>query len=176
MRHPQVHTYRPYFAGVFLVCLFAGGCGNNTGTETSNDTGVHATADPVVGFASSNPFVLPGCYEMTHKGDTATLQLSVQDSVVRGRLVYRWYQKDANTGTIKGVLRDSLILADYTFASEGLTSVRELILKIQDTVLVEAFGDLQTKGNKIVFANPAQVQYMADNPFVKVACDSLPNP
>lgn len=175
MRNTQLHTSRMSFGGILLICLLVTACGSNPGTETSDNTGVHASADPVVGFAQSNPFVLPGCYEMTHKGDTATLQLDVQDSVVTGRLAYRWNQKDHNTGTIRGVLRDSLILADYTFESEGLTSVRELILKIEDTVLVQAFGDLQTKGNKIVFANPTAVQYMVDNPFVKVACDSLPN-
>lgn len=176
MSNTQLHTSHISFVGILLVCLLAAGCGNNPNADATDNTGVHATADPVVGFAQSDPFVLPGCYEMTHKGDTATLQLEVEDSLVTGRLAYRWYQKDANTGTIKGVLRDSLILADYTFESEGLTSVRELILKIEDTVLVEAFGDLQTKGNKVVFANPAAVQYMTDNPFVKVACDSLPNP
>lgn len=175
MRHTQLHTSLICFGSILLNCLLATGCGNNPDATTSDNTGVHATADPVVGFAQSNPFVLPGCYEMTHKGDTATLQLAVQDSVVSGSLVYRLFQKDKNTGTIKGVLRDSLILADYTFESEGLTSVRELILKIEDTVLLQAFGDLQTKGNKVVFVNPAAVQYMADNPFVKLACDSLPN-
>ncbi|OLY93919.1 hypothetical protein SAMN05444008_11125 [Cnuella takakiae] len=175
-RYLPDQSFKSYCKWLFSLCLVvvgAAGCSGNETTTETDETGVHAAADPVVGFAQSEPFVLTGCYEMTHKRDSATLQLEVQDSVVTGRLVYRRYQRDGNTGTIKGVLRDSLILADYTFQSEGLTSVRELVLKIKDTTLVEAFGDLKNEGNKIVFSNTANLQYMEENPFVKVACDTL---
>lgn len=157
------------------MLLFAA-CRNGSQGPTANtaDPGkagsVHATADPVVGFAEAAPFVLAGCYEMTMQRDTATLNLQVTDTVVTGTLVYRWYARDGNTGTIKGVLRDSLVVADYTFRSEGLTSVREVIFKIQDTTLVQAFGDLANRGNKIVYANRDAVQYTTDHPFVKVPC------
>ena len=158
----------------FLCSLVA--CNNSSGdrdavSDSSDNTGVHASADPVVGFAEGSPFVLKGCYEMTMKRDTATLNLQVQDTVVTGDLVYRWYERDGNTGTIKGVLRDSLIVADYTFESEGMTSVREVIFRIKDTTLVQAFGELDARQDKVVFRNPSQVQYMVDNPFVKVDCD-----
>lgn len=158
-----------------IALLLMAACGNS-GTGNPRDAGsakegsVHATADPVVGFAEAAPFVLEGCYEMTMQRDTATLSLQVSDTLVTGTLVYRWYARDGNTGTIKGVLRDSLVVADYTFQSEGLTSVREVIFRIQDTTLVQAYGDLANRGHKIVFARPDSLQYTTDHPFVKVPC------
>lgn len=163
---------KPFFK--FFLFLLLASCGNasnengNAG-DTANTEGAHAGAKPT-GVIGSKPMVLAGCYEMTIKRDTATLNLQVQDTAVSGNLQYRWAEKDGNTGTIKGVLRDSLIIADYTFQSEGTTSVREVVFKIHNNTLVQAFGQLIDQAGKIVFIDRAGLQYMHENPFVKVPC------
>lgn len=153
-----------------IVCLLAS-CGSQTsGDAAPQADGVHGNAPQTTGGFSDRLVVLEGCYEMTLKRDTATLSLHLQDSIVTGNLRYNWYEKDDNTGTIKGVLRDSLIFADYTFESEGLTSVREVIFKIQEDGLLQASGELEDRNGKIVFRNPSSLQYTYSSPFVKVAC------
>jgi hypothetical protein len=131
---------------------------------------VHAHADPTTGVLAGPPFVLAGCYEMTMNRDTAQLQLEVKDTTITGKLRYNLFRRDSNIGSLTGVLRDSLIVAHYTFESEGLTSVREVIFKISDTTLLQAYGDLNTRGGKVVFSDPTQLQYTQANPFVKVPC------
>ncbi len=101
------------------------------------------------------------------KNDSGWLNLTVNDTVVTGDLKYNLYEKDKNAGTIKGVLRDSLIIADYTFHSEGTTSVREVIFKISGDTLIQAFGDLVEKDGKIIFTNKNDLQYITTNPFIK---------
>jgi hypothetical protein len=158
----------------FTLLVFAA-CGNSTADavvaeDSAKESSVHAGADPVVGFATGKPFVLAGCYTMIFKKDTTTLSLAVKDTLVSGKLAYHIWEKDKNTGTIKGKLQDSLIIADYTFQSEGTTSVREVIFKIKDSTLVEAFGDVAERDHKLVFSNPSRLQYMDQSPFVKIDC------
>lgn len=159
----------------FIACIAVAMACNNSTTETTTleegalEGSVHAgAADTIV--TNAQPFVLDGCYEMTMKKDSAFLQLQLTDSVVNGTLNFNFFEKDSNKGTIKGVLRGDKIIADYTFQSEGLTTVREVVFLLQDKTLVQGFGELQEKGGKFVFTDPDNLQYQPDNPFIKTDC------
>lgn len=156
-----------------LAAAVTAGCNGNTGTDdTANNDGtgsVHGNATPI-GTTDTKPLILDGCYEMIIRQDTAKLELTIQDSTVTGRLVYDWHEKDRNTGTIKGVLRDSLIIADYQFESEGMMSVREVVLRIGKDALSQGFGELSDNNGKIVYTDPSNLQYDTVHPFIKVPC------
>lgn len=155
---------------LLILLLSVGACSNDTKQQASTEDAVHAGADAVTGFAEGSPFAVSGCYRMTQKRDTALLNLQVTDTLVSGDLVYHWNTRDGNKGTLKGVLRDSLILADYTFQSEGMTSVREVIFKIKDSTLVQAFGELVPGKEKVSFRNRNTLQYLEKTPFLKISC------
>src|SRR5687767_702801 len=95
--------------------LLAVGC-NSERSETQgasdNDstTGAHAGAG-TTGTHSTIGF-REGCFEMIMKRDTATLSIRLQDTVVTGQLQFRWAEKDHNNGTIRGHIKDSLLIAD----------------------------------------------------------------
>lgn len=164
--------YRSAVVSVLLLCA----CGNsnsNTGidqkdTALSSQTIHTNVADTIV--TGARPMVLSGCYQMILKRDTATLHLTVTDTTVTGELRYNWYARDDNTGTVNGVLRNDRILADYTFQSEGSTSVREVVFKIQDSVLLQGFGELTEQGGKVIFQDRERLQFQTANPFFKIAC------
>ena len=153
---------------IAIVAVFS--CTNETAGESSSiDTaGAHAGASNT--GTLSTIALRDGCYEMVMKRDTATLQISLQDSLVTGSLDYRWHEKDHNTGTIKGYLRDSLIVADYTFESEGMTSVREVIFKLEGDTLLQGFGNLKEENGKIIFTDRNTLQFTNANPFFRVKC------
>ncbi len=158
--------------GIFVFCS----CNNENAvtavdpkdTALSSQT-IHTNADDTV-VTNAKPMVLTGCYQMILKRDTANLNLIAKDSSVSGSLHYDFYEKDKNTGTLKGVLRNDTIYADYTFQSEGRTSVREVVFRIQDGTLLQGFGNLTEQNSRIVFQNPDQLQFQTDNPFLKVPC------
>jgi len=154
---------------LFLLCFFS--CAENNNSTAGNDAGetIHANAKDSI-ITQAEPFVLSGCYQMTMKQDTANLQLNLMDSTVTGKLQYDWNEKDGNTGTIKGVLRDSLVFADYTFESEGLMSVREVIFRLHDHSLIQGFGQLEEKKGKIVFKDKGSLQFDTTHPFFKTRC------
>jgi hypothetical protein len=158
-----------------LIPVVLCACTNNTTTKvTDQDTAASAQtihtniSDTVV--TTAEPITLNGCYRMVLKKDTATLNLTVHDSTVTGNLQYHWFERDANDGTIKGVLRNDTIYADYTFRSEGLTSVREVVFKVDNDQLVQGYGDLTEQNGKVIFRNKAALQFQTANPFLKIAC------
>ena len=160
------------FSFVFLLLLLFA-CNNPSASTDAQDPAtegsVHAgAADTLV--TSAEPLVLTGCYEMTMKKDSAFLDLQVEDTIITGTLDFNFFEKDRNRGTLQGVLRNDLILADYTFQSEGVTSVREVIFKIKEGTLLHAYGEMKEQGGKLVFVDYADLQYPEANPFIKVSC------
>lgn len=152
-----------------LLSIFFIFCAACNESAPPGESAVHANASDTINRAGT-PIVISGCYQMTLKRDSATLDLSIKDTTVSGKLNYIFFEKDQNRGTIKGVLRNDIIYADYTFESEGKTSVREVIFKISDDTLIPAYGDLTQKGNKIVFVDKEALQFNDFHPFIKVAC------
>ncbi len=105
---------------------------------------------------------------MSLKQDTATLSLNTTGDSVTGSLSYHWYERDDNDGTFKGIIKnDSIILANYTFQSEGITSVRQVVFKIKDSVLLQGYGEQFTKNDTALFRDVNLVIFDTKNPFKK---------
>jgi hypothetical protein len=159
-------------AALLAFCILA--CNNESANDVSAKdsmvgTTLHSNATDTI-ITNAKPLQLSGCYEMVFKKDSAHLVLEVKDTTVTGTLVFNFAQKDKNRGTIKGVLRNNMIYADYTFHSEGMTSVREVVFKIEDDNLVQAFGDITEKGGKLIFTDKEHLQFQTANPFIKTDC------
>lgn len=149
-----------------LVCCIACNDGVNQSETTTKDTTVPVDDSHI----STTPIPLDGCYTMIAKNDTAHLRLNVIDSMVTGHLSYHLYEKDNNDGSLKGVVRDGLIIADYTFRSEGMMSVRQVVFKMTGTALAEGYGDLNTSGDTVRFNDVNKLEFMNDRPFLKKPC------
>lgn len=123
-----------------LGCLLGSACsGNRTeGTEGKEGAGASTT-----------------CYTYTTDNDSIMLQLTRRGNAVEGALTYVLREKDMNTGTIKGVMEGDTLFADYTFSSEGITSVREVAFVKRGDDLVEAFGEVEEQDGKFVFTDPS---------------------
>lgn len=93
------------------------------------------------------------CYASYNMGDTVVLKMQHAGDIVTGTLQYKIREKDANSGTIKGTTQGDLLLADYTFTSEGLVSVRQVAFKKIGDSYVEGFGEIDTTTTNIQFKN-----------------------
>lgn len=156
---------------VILMCFFILLSCSNADTSSDNDPSaqtIHTNAGTIV--INAQPLWQSGCYLMVFKKDTARLNLHITDTVATGHLTYNRYEKDNNTGDIKGVIKDSILDADYTFQSEGMTSVREVRFKVNDTALWQATGKVAIVNNKVIYADKNRLQYDSLHPFVKVPC------
>lgn len=163
---------RLYYLILFTTIV---ACNNSSGTTTVKDT-TSSSQTPhnnATTSSFSQPVIEAGCYQQVLKKDTADMRLEMKDSIISGYLRYNRFQKDGNIGSFKGVLRDSLLIVDYTFRSEGMTSVREIIFKAKNNQLYEAVGKRDERTGKNIYVSKDTLQYNAMPPFVKVDCNKM---
>ena len=154
---------------ILIAFILVAACNSK---QEANTDAVAAKEDTVteLRYVTKTPLGIPGCYSWTAGRDTATLHLQVKETQVTGNLIYDWSEKDRNAGTLQGAVQDSLLVANYTFQSEGMTSVREVVFKIKGDLLIEGYGAVITRGDTIKYKNKAKLQFQNDRPFIKGAC------
>jgi len=116
-------------------------------------------------FSCNNPTKKPGdaptsikenplnCYSYIKNNDTIILKTINVNGSMTGTLVYHYYQKDKNRGTIQGQMKGELLIADYSFASEGTQSVRQIVFKKKGDTFIEGFGEIEDINGKTTFKN-----------------------
>ena len=112
----------------------------------------------------------PECYAYRTDTDTVRLTLQTTQPTVTGQLAYRYFEKDRNQGTISGTMHGDTLLADYTFQSEGTTSVRQVAFLRRDIGLVEGFGPMAEHQGKLIFTQPQKLEYDAKYTLLPVPC------
>ena len=112
----------------------------------------------------------PQCYAYRTDTDTVRLTLQTTQPTVTGQLTYRYFEKDRNQGTIKGTMHGDTLLADYTFQSEGTTSVREVAFLRRDTGFIEGYGPVTELQGKTIFKLPRTLHFDAKYTLLPVAC------
>lgn len=122
-----------------------------------------ATQEPAVATG-------PQCYAHTTATDTIRLTLQTTPPTVTGQLTYHYLEKDRNQGSIRGTMHGDTLLADYTFQSEGVTSVRQVAFLRRDIGFIEGFGPVVERQGRLVFAQPRTLQFDARYALLPVTC------
>jgi hypothetical protein len=130
-----------------------------------HEQSTQATQEPTAPAATG-----PQCYAYRTETDTVRLTLQTTQPTATGQLAYRYFEKDRNTGTISGTLHGDTLLADYTFQSEGTTSVRQVAFLRRDTGFIEGFGPVAERGGKMVFTSPRTLHFDAKYTLLPVDC------
>ncbi len=141
-------------AGLAISC-------NNDSTKTTD-----AEKTNVEKIDSSNE---RQCYADTTK-NKVFLHLNLKDNNVTGSLDYQIAGKDQNKGSLQGEMKGDTLIADYNFMSEGIQSTRQVIFLKKDNTLVEGYGDVEEKNGKMIFKNPAKVNFGNGIVLQKVEC------
>lgn len=149
---------------LLISVVFLAACNSKTETQSQK------TADTLKNSVETSAASINGCYISILKNDTATLNINENGSTVSGELIYKRFEKDNNKGTFKGEIKDSLIIGDYTFQSEGKSSVRQVVFKVSGTNLIEGYGDINMNGDTANFKNISRLNYQDDQPFIKTNC------
>ena len=116
--------------------------------------------------------VSKGCYRSVINKDTILMNLTLKgNELVSGNLDYNFFEKDENKGLLVGELKGDTLFADYTFMSEGVLSMREVVFLKQGNNYVEGFGDVvdDNKG-KVTFKDKKQLKFDGKVVLLKVDC------
>lgn len=103
---------------------------------------------------STNEENIVGCYVATLAKDVYTININSQNNQsVEGTLTFDNFEKDSSSGTFGGTYIDGILLGEYSFQSEGMDSVMQVIFKKQGNDFVRGFGPVNATGDAFVDVN-----------------------
>ena len=151
---------------VYFAVIALASCNSNSRTIAKNsdtlNAGVKATDTRRVNEKS--------CYQYYSVKDTVKLEVVKNENSISGTLRIKHFGKDENIGTFTGVMKQDTLVADYTFMSEGVTSVRQIAFFKRNNTLVEGYGDVEEKNGKMVFRNLDKLNFKDSAPLVLGLC------
>ena len=108
------------------------------------------------------------CFSFEQNGSAVSLQMQTIENDVTGTMVYALAEKDRNTGNFKGTIKNNILIADYTFQSEGVESTRQIAFELKDNKLIEGYGEMNEDGTK--FKDITQIKFDSKMPLSKTDC------
>ncbi len=156
------------FLLIIIGSLFVA-CGHKT-TEPPKEEPKVAPKEEPKNDMTANEGKAPECYRYLNNKDTIYLQISEAYNMITGLLLYKYYQKDKNLGTIQGKMVGDVLVADYTFRAEGRVSSRQIAFKKKGDDFVEGYGDVKDVNGKMVFKDVNTLKYNDSMVLRKVPC------
>lgn len=99
-----------------------------------------------------------GCYVARTGKDVYTMQIQSQyGNNVSGTLNFKNFEKDSSSGTFNGTYKNGVLLGDYSFNSEGMASVMQVIFKKSGNDFIRGYGDMTLEGTR--FADTNKITY-----------------
>lgn len=137
-----------FIAGILIMSLIS--CNKKEDTRKS----IEAAAPDAVALVKGK-----SCYEFAQGKDTINMVLAMSANNANGELQYKNYEKDSSHGTFSGTFIGDTLFADYTFESEGMTSVMEKVFLKKGKTLIVGTGDMEERNNKQCFTDPKKVTF-----------------
>jgi hypothetical protein len=137
----------------------------NTRTEKENEPIQKDTTKLIQNYK-----LLDGCYTMIISNDTAVMTVSQKGDSLTGSLIYNRKDKDDNTGTVYLLKTNDRAEGWYAYQSEGKTSVRQVVFKINENTLAEGYGDIKMNNDTAIFKYPHALNFEEKHRFNKVNC------
>ncbi|HEY5370145.1 MAG TPA: hypothetical protein VIJ75_14275 [Hanamia sp.] len=132
------------------------------GNSTSPDKAIveeHELISP-----SSADAISTNCYSLKNGKDTVLMKLNIDNGKVSGNLTYHYFEKDKNTGTLKGQMNGDTLFATYTFMSEGRESVRQIVFLKKGDEVTEGYGIVNSNTGEPDLTDRSAIKF--DNKFV----------
>jgi hypothetical protein len=144
-------------AGILLLS-----CNGNTKQSTTVPEVEPAKAVPITEPAS--------CYAMIKNKDKVLLHITITNNKVNGDLIYSFFEKDKNTGTVNGAIKGDTIFADYKFISEGKESVRQVAFLKKGDEFREGYGKVNKSNGQPDFSDNASIRFNGNVVLKKTDC------
>lgn len=134
-----------------------------------------SSADKIANLENGNP-VEPSTEQTCYLGvigkDSVFISLDDNLGTFTGKMRYKNSQKDSSMGDLLGSKNGDTLKLNYIFASEGVTSDREIYFLLKDKNLIEGIGEHKVEDNKDIYTNPAKLKYDGE-PLKLVDCKNF---
>ena len=155
---------------VFFLLVLVVSCKSKAEKENNCSEPEISTEMTEEKMETSSPILKTGCYTYEANGNKISFEITDVSSAILGNLNYTLKEKDPNTGTFTGSLKDSILIGSYTFASEGMESTREVAFLVKEGQLIEGYGELDETGT--AFKDKNALSFSSSMPLSKTECES----
>jgi hypothetical protein len=111
-----------------------------------------------------------GCYVFNDNKNNVSLEITENGEVIKGNLTYTLAEKDKNSGSFTGELKNDVLIANYTYQSEGKKSIRQIAFKVDGDKIIEGYGDLNNEGT--AFKDINNINFTSKMPLTKTECNN----
>jgi len=153
-----------------IFCFFFISCKKNAIVPSFNESS--ETENKLENFETKNEKI-SGCYLFSKDSSIVEMEIINEGEQFSGKLRYALFEKDANQGTFKGSISNDILIANYTFMSEGIESTRQIAFLIKNSKLIEGFGEVETNDKVTTFKNKDSLNFSADLVLEKTDCSTL---
>lgn len=145
-------------AGSFLmICSCEKNDGKQTNVQNRKPDTLAISEDPNQISQIEN---VDNCYMNVIGKDSTFLSYKVSGGKISGKLKYKNFEKDSNSGDISGTIFGDTLKVNYKFASEGMTSEREIYFLQDSGVLLEGIGKYaETNTNKAIYDSGKSINF-----------------
>ena len=151
-----------------MILLFVALTMLNCKNKEQKETDYNSTSQEVT-VEKTNPSIELGCYVFNDTKNQVSLEIIENAKENKGNLTYALAEKDKNSGHFTGSLKDGILIAAYTFQSEGMESTREVAFKINGDTLTEGYGELNEDGT--AFKDRSSLSFTSKMPLLKTDCE-----
>lgn len=131
----------------------------------------HSNSDLHKTGKTTTPSLDLGCYNYNDGESSISLEIIENDKEVKGYLTYTLVEKDKNYGDFTGKFQNDVLIANYTFQSEGKKSIRQVAFKVVGDKLIEGYGELNNDGTE--FKDFDNIDFTSTMPLTKTDCNNL---
>jgi|SRR6185437_3559741 len=145
-------------SSIFISGAILFSCNDNSTSQLKSMEEQHELKAP----SSDNNSIT--CYSLNNGKDTVLMKLKIDNGQVSGHLMYHYFEKDMNTGTLKGQMIGDTLLGTYIFMSEGKESVRPVVFLKHGNEMMEGYGNLNSATGEPDLANRSAIKF--DDKFI----------
>lgn len=147
------------------IFLLVTACTHSSHDKQEGQTFVEENAETAAGSS---------CYLYATDKDTVYLVLDAPvGDAITGELSYDFFERDGNVGFIEGRVSGDTLIADYTFLSEGMVSVREVGFLLGENQVMEGYGDVEEVNGRMVFWHKDSLDFSNGLVMPQVPCGKL---
>lgn len=96
-----------YLSSIFISVTILFSCNDNSASQEKSTEEQHELKESA---ADTNSIT---CYGLNNGKDTVLMKIKIDEGQVSGDLMYHYFEKDKNTGTLKGKMIGDTLLGTY---------------------------------------------------------------
>jgi hypothetical protein len=165
------NTFLILSATLLMICSCEKNDGKQTNVENRKPDTLAVSEDPNQISEKEN---VDFCYMNVIAKDSMFLSYKITNGNVIGKLKYKNFEKDSNSGDITGKISGDTLKVNYKFASEGSVSEREIYFLQDSGVLLEGIGKYaESTSSKSVYESPKAINYNKGQRLIPTDCKMI---